>query len=104
MIIIFIMFNKKKEIKMSTTKMKQLRIKILNNMFACKVKPPKSSFPHVSDSEYTKIESTNGYAINWKGKSFASIIVESVIDQVVKFEKDKVQVKQAEKMYQNIYN
>ena len=58
----------------------------------------------------TKIESTNGYAINWKGKSFASIIVESVIDQVVKFEKDRVQVKQTEKSepiyynYQNIIN
>ena len=72
---------------MLNTKMKQLRIKILNNMFACQVKPPKSSFPHVSDSEYSKIESTKGYAINWKGESFASIIIESVINQVVRFEK-----------------
>ncbi len=72
---------------MLNTKNKELRIKVLNNMFACQVKPPKSSFPFVSDSEYVKIESTKGYAINWKGESFASIIVESVIDQVVKFEK-----------------
>ena len=77
----------KKGDTMSNTKNKELRIKVLNNMFSCQVKPPRSSFPHVSDSEYVKIESTKGYAINWKGESFASIIIESVINQVVKFEK-----------------
>tara|TARA_R110000751_G_scaffold279707_1_gene382146 strand:+ start:233 stop:484 length:252 start_codon:yes stop_codon:yes gene_type:complete len=80
------MFNKKKGDKM-TKQQKLLRIKILNNMKSCQVKPPRSFFPSISDSEYVKIESTKGYAINWKGESFASIIVESVINQVVKFEK-----------------
>jgi hypothetical protein len=70
-----------------TKQEKLLRIRILNNMFSCQVKPPRSFFPNMNDSEYVKIESTKGYAINWKGESFASIIIESVINQVVKFEK-----------------
>jgi hypothetical protein len=80
------MYNKKKGDTM-TKQEKLLRIRILNNMFSCQVKPPRSFFPNMNDSEYVKIESTKGYAINWKGESFASIIIESVINQVVKFEK-----------------
>ena len=70
-----------------TKQEKLLRIRILNNMFSCQVKAKRSFFPNMNDSEYVKIESTKGYAINWKGESFASIIIESVINQVVKFEK-----------------
>jgi hypothetical protein len=84
------MFNKKKEIKMSTTKIKELRIKILNNMKSCKVKPLKIMFPYLSQSEYNKIPSTNGYNVMWtKDKiayNFASVYPDGVINQVLKLE------------------
>jgi len=86
------MFNKKKEIKMSTTKMKQLRIKILNSMKKCQVKPPKFMFPNHSVAEYNKIPSTAGYHVIWtKNKmsyNFASVSIDGVINQVLKIEND----------------
>jgi hypothetical protein len=72
------------------TKVKKLRIKILNNMKYCKVKPLKIMFPHLSQSEYNKIPSTNGYNVMWtKDKityNFASVYPHGVINQVLKLE------------------
>ena len=84
------MFNKKKEITMLNKKVKKLRIKILNNMKSCKVKPLKIMFPYLSQSEYNKIPSTNGYNVMWtKDKiayNFASVYPDGVINQVLKLE------------------
>tara|TARA_R110002167_G_scaffold3726_1_gene18094 strand:+ start:98 stop:361 length:264 start_codon:yes stop_codon:yes gene_type:complete len=84
------MFNKKKEIKMSTTKIKELRIKILDNMKSCQVKPLKVMFPNHSVAEYNKIPSTAGYNVIWtKNKiayNFASVYPDGVINQVLKLE------------------
>ena len=69
---------------------KKLRIKILNNMKSCKVKPLKIMFPNLSQSEYNKIPSTNGYNVMWtKDKiayNFASVYPDGVINQVLKLE------------------
>ena len=75
---------------MSNTKNKELRIKVLNNMKSCQVKPLKVMFPNHSVAEYNKIPSTNGYNVMWtKNKmsyNFASVSIDGVINQVLKLE------------------
>ena len=75
---------------MLNTKIKKLRIKILDNMKSCKVKPLKIMFPHHSVAEYNKIPSTAGYNVMWtKNKmsyNFASVSIDGVINQVLKLE------------------
>jgi polyribonucleotide nucleotidyltransferase len=83
--------NKKKEIVMDyVTKVKKLRIKILNKMKNTKVKPPKHFFPHINMMEYNQIPAVNGFHVIWtKNKmsyNFASITVDGVINQVLKLE------------------
>ena len=72
------------------TKIKKLRIKILNNMKKCKVKPLKIMFPHLTIEEYNKVPPTDGYNVTWtKDKisyNFASIYPDGVINQVLKLE------------------
>jgi len=69
---------------------KKLRIRVLNNMKQCQVKPLKIMFPNLSVEEYNKVQSTNGYHVIWtKNKmsyNFASITVDGVINQVLKLE------------------
>lgn len=71
---------------------KKLRIRVLNNMKKCQVKPPKYMFPNLSVEEYNKVPSTNGYHVIWtKNKmsyNFASISIDGVINQVLKIEND----------------
>ncbi len=73
-----------------TNDVKKLRIRVLNNMKQCQVKPPKFMFPNISLEEYNKVPSTNGYHVIWtKNKmsyNFASITVDGVINQVLKLE------------------
>tara|TARA_R100001463_G_scaffold66645_1_gene120246 strand:- start:68 stop:346 length:279 start_codon:yes stop_codon:yes gene_type:complete len=83
--------NKKKEIVMDNlTKIKKLRIKILNKMKNTKVKPPKHFFPHINLMEYNRIPAVNGYHVIWNHNkisyNFASITIEGVINQVLKLE------------------
>ena len=87
------MYNKKKEIKMTKVinqEVKKLRIKILDNMKSCQVKPLKVMFPNHSVEEYNKIPSTAGYNVIWtKNKmsyNFASVSIDGVINQVLKLE------------------
>lgn len=72
------------------TKVKKLRIKILNKMKNTKVKPPKHFFPHINMMEYNQIPAVNGFHVIWtKNKmsyNFASITVDGVINQVLKLE------------------
>ena len=72
------------------TKVKKLRIKILNKMKNTKVKPPKHFFPHINMMEYNHIPAVNGFHVIWtKNKmsyNFASITVDGVINQVLKLE------------------
>ena len=83
--------NKKKEIVMDNlTKIKKLRIKILNKMKNTKVKPPKHFFPHINMLEYNRIPAVNGFHVIWNHNkisyNFASITIEGVINQVLKLE------------------
>ena len=77
-----------------TNNEKELRTKVLDSMKKCKVKPPKFMFPKLSNEEYKKIPSTNGYYIIWTRNNmkynFASISIEGVINQVLKIEKDGI--------------
>ena len=72
------------------TKIKKLRIKILNKMKNTKVKPPKYFFPHINMMEYNRIPAVNGYHVIWNHNkisyNFASITIEGVINQVLKLE------------------
>tara|TARA_Y100000310_G_scaffold282733_1_gene304191 strand:- start:1367 stop:1597 length:231 start_codon:yes stop_codon:yes gene_type:complete len=76
---------------MKNTTIKELRIKILNNMKKCKVKPLKIMFPHLTIEEYNKVPSTDGFHVIWtKDKisyNFASVYPDGVINQVLKLEK-----------------
>ena len=73
-----------------TNNIKKLRIKILNNMKKCQVKPLKIMFPFLNDEEYNKVPSTTGYNVVWyKNKmfyNFASVSIDGVINQVLKLE------------------
>lgn len=72
------------------TKIKKLRIKILNKMKNTKVKPPKHFFPHINMLEYNSIPAVNGFHVIWNHNklsyNFASITIEGVINQVLKLE------------------
>ncbi len=76
------------------TKIKKLRIKILNNMKKCQVKPLKILFPNLSEAEFNQIPATPGFHVIWtKDKiqyNFASITIEGVINQVLKLEQAKI--------------
>ena len=85
------MTNKMPKLKVAySPEVKKLRIKVLNHMKKCKVKPLKIMFPNLSIKEYNKIPSTDGFHIIWtKDKisyNFASIYPDGVINQVLKLE------------------
>ena len=83
---------------MLNKKVKKLRIKILNNMNTSVVLIPNSA------SKFTT------YTVVWKKNTFTGLSPNHTINKVLKFEKDKVEVKKIERSepiyfnYKNIIN